>query len=861
MVGLQGPHRLNADATPAAVPAQPPRGDATARQPRGPALPAGTSPLTPIPTPPSVPLIPILWAPMPPPLVAAARRRGATGPPGAAGAPTPTPRPCPPGRAAPAGVAAFVAAAAWPSGGPVVGAWRGRGAAVGGPAGDRGRPGGRLPAPPPATPRSQSRRAAVLRMAVVDGDVGAAPSPAPPPQSPPQLDEDDDLDVFVMEESFDGGEEGFDSDDEGSAGQQVQGGLANIAATTSGPASASSSSKGRKFGVGGVGDVLLAATLLAVSYGLVWTSARVFSASPYAALTISTSLSVLPWYAAQSLTRMVIGYVVSLLFSVGYAYTAYRVPLAAQALMLVIDVLQSIPLLSFLPAVVLGLIALFPGTRLGVELAAVLLLFTSMAWNMVLGFYQSLCGIPRDLVEVATVLKMSGWKRFWVLEAPAGVIGLVWNSIMSVAGGWFFLISIESFTLGNRDFRLPGLGSFLAVAAEAADYRAIGAGLAVVVALVVAVDFLVWRPLIAWSSKFNYGGGGGQASGRSAVLSGLRRSGLVRTARERVLGPAWHSFVHLGSGGPAGAGAKSPTLAAVAAAATSRSPPTFSPATATGGGGSAAAAAVAVPAPPARRGLSLPPGVGKSATWLVRASFVAIVAAAAVAASVALFALPLATWGTLLTGAVLTFARVLAALALSLAWTVPVGVAIGRDPKLAARVQPLVQIAASVPATALFPFLLVGLAKMGGGLGVASILLMLLGTMWYVLFNVIAGAQAIPGELFEVDAVYGKDASGWQRRVKRWRTLILPGIFPYLMTGVVTAVGGAWNASIVSEYVVFRGGVMSTRGLGATISAAASSGEYGVLLGGTALMAGMVLATNRLVWSPLIRMANDKYKL
>lgn len=785
---------------------------------------------------------------MPPPLPMTPRGRGAIRLLGTAGTRLPT---CPPCQTAAvsAGLAAFVPAAAWPPSRPAVGAWCGR-AVVAVRPGQR-LPGRRLQPSCPLTLRGSQRPLLHMAMGAEGADV---PSTSAPPTHP-QLDEDGDDDVFVMEESFDGGEEGFDSDDEGSSRQQVQGGLSNVAATSSGPVSVSSSSGRRKFGVGGVGDVLLAATLLAVSYGLVWTSARVFSASPYAALTISTSLSVLPWYAAQSLTRMVIGYVVSLLFSVVYAYTAYRVPLAAQALMLVIDVLQSIPLLSFLPAVVLGLIALFPGTRMGVELAAVLLLFTSMAWNMVLGFYQSLCGIPRDLVEVSKVLKMSAWKRFWVLEAPAGVIGLVWNSIMSVAGGWFFLISIESFTLGNRDFRLPGLGSFLAVAAEAGDYRAIGAGLAVVIALVVAVDFLLWRPLIAWSSKFNYGGGGGQASGGSAVLSGLRRSSLIRTARERLLGPAWHSFVHLGSGPPVpDSPVGSPSMTAATSAASGPSHVASSPLN-----GSAAAADL--PTLPARRGLSLPPRVGTVATWLVRAGFVAVVAAAAVAASVSLLALPLSTWLTLLTGAVLTFARVLAALALSLAWTVPVGVAIGRDPKLAARVQPLVQIAASVPATALFPFLLVGLAKMGGGLGVASIVLMLLGTMWYVLFNVIAGAQAIPGELFEVEAVYGKGSSGWQRRLKKWRTLILPGIFPYLMTGVVTAVGGAWNASIVSEYVVFRGGVMSTRGLGATISAAAASGEYGVLLGGTALMAGMVLATNRLVWSPLIRLANDKYKL
>lgn len=602
-------------------------------------------------------------------------------------------------------------------------------------------------------------------------------------------------------------------------------------------------------------DVLIVLVIVAIVYGLVVTTGSLFSSAPYSLLTIDTSLNVLPWYAAQSLTRMIAGYTVSLFFSMMYAYIAYRVKFAAKILMLAIDVLQSIPLLSFLPGVVLGLISIFPGARIGVELAAVLLLFTSMAWNMLLGFYQSLCCIPKDLLDVAKAFQLSPWKRFWTLELPAGAIGLVWNSVISVAGGWFFLISIESFELGNRDFKLPGIGSFLAMAAETSNYSAIFSGLLVIIAIIVVIDFLIWRPLIAWSAKFTYGSSQSEEDRpRSAVLNALQKSTLVRSIHSGVVAPAWEKFVNY-----------SFENRFTSRLSSSQNNVDFV--------SSSNGVVDTISEKNIRTHSSLPiltilrrfictatniisPVLSKVIPPLIFSS-VSIGVGYSVWQSAGLVrTIPFETWVSIGTAALSTFGRVVVALSLSLLWTVPAGVSIGRNPKLSASIQPIVQVAASVPATALFPFVLLFLARLGGGLQIGSIALMMLGTMWYVLFNVIAGAQSIPSELFEVDSVYNKEG-----RIKRWRTLILPGIFPYLITGIVTAVGGAWNASIVSEYVVFQGGVMKTHGLGSLISEAAATGNYALLLAGTVVMSVLVLLTNKFVWGPLYRLAETKYRI
>lgn len=594
-------------------------------------------------------------------------------------------------------------------------------------------------------------------------------------------------------------------------------------------------------------DVIILVAIVAIVYGLVVTTGSLFSTTPYASLTIDTSLNVLPWYAAQSLTRMLTAYAISLAFSLTYAYTAYRVEFAAKILILAIDVLQSIPLLSFLPGVVLGLIAIFPGARIGVELASVLLLVTSMAWNMLLGFYQSLRCLPHDLVDVAKTFKLSAWKRFWTVELPAGAITLVWNSIVSVAGGWFFLMSIESFELGKRDFKLPGLGSYLAMAAEHADYAAILAGLATVVSIIVLIDFMVWRPLIAWSAKFTMGdhAPGDDMRSKSAVLNMLQRSALVRSFHASVVVPAWDDFVNLNY--------RNPWTGAMLFR-----PDDLAPRTKLDTAMVAPARGATSATDDAARGRQWASVLGLVGYWIMVGAMGVVGAYCSWQAVGVMRGITGATWVNIASAAAATFARVTVALVLSLLWTVPAGVAIGRNAKLAARTQPLVQILASVPATALFPFLLLFLSRLGGGLEIGSVALMMLGTMWYTLFNVIAGAQALPHELFEVDAVYNR---GGGAVVARWRQLILPGIFPYLLTGIVTAVGGAWNASIVSEFVVFQGGVLQCHGLGAVISQAAGSGQYDVLLVATVVMSLLVLVTNRVVWSPLYRLAESKYRM
>ncbi len=557
-------------------------------------------------------------------------------------------------------------------------------------------------------------------------------------------------------------------------------------------------------------DFVFLISLFALIFAIVKTATG-FSGTYQDNLEIEIIPQVLPSYTAQTLLRMVSAYLLSLIFTLVYAYTAYNSRVAEMILLPLLDILQSIPVLSFLPGVVLALIALFPGQRIGVELASILLIFTGMTWNMTFSFYQSLCGIPRELKEAASIYRLNLWQRFWTLELPAGAIGLVWNSVMSVAGGWFFLMAIESFTLGNKNFNLPGLGSFLATAASKGDFGAIAWGLATLIGVIVVIDFFIWRPLIAWAEKFKMEMVESENIPQSSILDFLRRSPTLRVFRERILQPIQQT---LDNGLITNFPLQSIPI-------TTKSISTWI----------------------------------QWCNWLFLSGFGIIILWATWEAALLLKNLTWQDWKTVIVGAILTALRVIIALILSLLWTVPVGVAIGRNPRLAQLLQPLVQIAASVPATALFPVLLLMLTRIGGGLQIGSIALMMLGTMWYILFNVIAGAQSIPEDLLEAARVY--KLSLWER----WRTLILPGIFPYLITGIITAVGGAWNASIVSEYVTFQQQVISTSGLGATISQATATSNFPLLLAATMVMSLLVVITNRLVWRPLYRLAQEKYQL
>jgi NitT/TauT family transport system permease protein len=546
---------------------------------------------------------------------------------------------------------------------------------------------------------------------------------------------------------------------------------------------------------------------LALFYGLL--SLAQYWASPVGTpQAIDLHPAALPKYAFFSVARITLAYFVSLIFTLVYAYIAAHNPRAERIMIPMLDTLQSIPVLSFLPGVMVAMVTLFPSRQLGVELGSILLIFTGQVWNMAFSVYSSMKNIPHEMLEAAQIYRLSGWQRFVQLELPYSAIGLIWNSMMSVAGAWFFLMACEMFVLGNRDLRLPGLGSYLQSASNAGDMRAILWGLAVMIAVIVLMDQLIWRPIIAWSDKFKFEQVEAAQSSRSPILDLLRRSRLIRRVARVSVAPTREALaLHF-----------------------------------------------------ARARVALQPNSPESALnkWIVRISIVA--ALGLVIFGISKMGMMLATLSggdldAILRGAGTTFLRVEVSLVLAGLWTIPVGVYIGLRPRLAAVAQPIAQVAASVPATALFPIVLLFLIQIGGGLGIGSIVLMLLGTQWYILFNVIAGASAIPTDLKEVCSIFHLS------QPERWRRLFLPAIFPFLVTGFITASGGAWNASIVAEYVHFQGKTISTTGLGAVISKATDTGNFAMLLGATVVMAAMVVTINRLLWRRLYVLAATRYKL
>jgi NitT/TauT family transport system permease protein len=518
--------------------------------------------------------------------------------------------------------------------------------------------------------------------------------------------------------------------------------------------------------------------------------------------------SVLPEYAMFSVMRIAIAYVISLVFSIAYGYTAAYNPRAERVMIPLLDTLQSIPVLSFLPGVMLAMVALFPRRQIGIELGSILLIFSGQAWNMAFSFYSSLKSIPSEMHEVAEVYRWSPWQKLLELELPFSAIGLVWNSMISVASAWFYLIACEMFTLKQQDFRIPGLGSYLQTAANAADTKAMIWGLATMIGVIVALDQLVWRPVIAWADKFKFEQVEGQQTPRSPILDLLRSSRVLPLVRQRIFGPARESLD------------------------------------------------LRLARQWEQRGIHRRQRRGANfiayplAIMVVCAIVYGVVRMGALAGEVKPSELR-----SIFIGGGVTLVRVEFTLLLAALWAVPAGVLIGLNAKLSAVLQPVVQVVASVPATGLFPIIVLLLTRVGGGLAVGSIILMLLGTQWYILFNVIAGAIALPTDLKEVCGVFR--FSRWEK----WRELFLPGIFPYLITGCVTASGGAWNASILAEYFHLNGRAYSTTGLGAVVSEAADKGDYPVLLVSTMLMALIVLVINRLVWRRLYNLASTKFRL
>jgi NitT/TauT family transport system permease protein len=513
----------------------------------------------------------------------------------------------------------------------------------------------------------------------------------------------------------------------------------------------------------------------------------------------------LPAYAARSLLRMFTALGASLVFALIIASWAARSAPAARVILPALDILQSVPVLGFLSATVTFFMALVPGHILGLELASIFAIFTSQVWNLTFAFHQVLVTLPREQAEALRLYRASGWQRFTHFELPAGIIPLVWNGMMSFGGGWFFLAASEAITVLNQELLLPGIGSFMALAVKAADGRALGWAVLTMVILILLVDALIWRPLVAWAEKFKIEESRATDAPTSRVLNVLRRSHLI----------PWVEML----------------LARLDEQADRRWRRWF------GDPGSER--------PEQRRWDRTRVVLLWIAIGVLVLRGVAFVTTEVTATEVVRV---LGLGG-------LTLLRVAAVVALAaLVWT-PVGTWIGMNPRVARIAQPIVQVLASFPANFLFPLLALVFVRFGLSLEWGGAILMALGAQWYILFNTIAGAMAIPNDLREMAESLGV------RGVARWRALILPAIFPAWLTGGLTAAGGAWNASIVAEVVTWGDTTLEATGLGAYVAAATVVGDWPRIVLGVAVMSAYVVMVNRLVWRRLERVAAARYSL
>jgi NitT/TauT family transport system permease protein len=515
----------------------------------------------------------------------------------------------------------------------------------------------------------------------------------------------------------------------------------------------------------------------------------------------------LPWYAARTTLRMLAAMLLSLLFTFTYATWAARSRRAELILVPLLDILQSVPVLGFISVTVVFFMALAPGRVLGAELAAVFAIFTSQAWNMAFSFYQSLRTVPPELIEASRCFGFSAWMRFWRVEVPFAVPALVWNMMMSMSGGWFFVVASEAISVGNTTVTLPGIGSYISLAIAQRDLAAVGWAIGAMLLVILVYDQLLFRPLVAWADRFRFEQEAAITPPRSWVLTALRRSALIQRL-SAPLAAAWRMSYRR----------------------------------------------------PARRVASTGAGdypVG--GRWLDRIWAAAVLTLAALAlwriTDFILAGVSLSELAVAIGLATATMARVLVLIALaSLVW-VPIGVWVGLDPRLARIVQPVAQFLAAFPANLLFPVVVSAIVAFRLNPDVWLSPLMILGTQWYILFNVIAGAAALPSELRDV--ALNLRVGGWLW----WRRVALPGVFPYYVTGAITASGGSWNASIVAEVASWGDHRLEAHGLGAYIARATEAADYHRIVLGIAVMSLFVVVINRAFWRPLYWRAERQFRL
>jgi NitT/TauT family transport system permease protein len=518
---------------------------------------------------------------------------------------------------------------------------------------------------------------------------------------------------------------------------------------------------------------------------------------------IDLSLAHLPQYTFFSFARGLAAYVLSLIFAVAVGFLAAKDKFAERVLIPLIDILQSIPFLGFLPGFVLLFMAMFPRSNMGLELAAILLMFTAQVWNMVFSVYQSIRTVPLEKSECAAVYRFSASQRLRWIELPCCAQSLVWNSIMSMAGAWFFLMVNEAFTLRGRDFRLPGLGSYMSVAAAKEDFPAMAGAIVAMVLLIALINQLMWSPLVSWSQKFRIEESNAQPQIDSWFLTILRNSYFISFIRAK--------FQRLGKWVQ---DRKNNTKKRV------------------------------------NFHLTI-----KTLSKIVVLALLVLLAIAAVYVFNLLKNVTVDQWLHLGKMLGFTFARVVVCVLISVAIMVPLGIAICATEKRARVLQPILQIAVSFPATLLYPIFILIFVVLKIPLGIGSVVLMLMGTQWYVLFNVIAGAKGIPSDLKEMTSSF--QFSGQHR----FFSLQLPAIVPYLITGVVAASGGAWNASVVAEYVAYKHRIWATPGIGSAISMAAQNNDYPLLAASILVMMVVVAIINYQVWLRLYHYSEKRFAL
>jgi NitT/TauT family transport system permease protein len=529
---------------------------------------------------------------------------------------------------------------------------------------------------------------------------------------------------------------------------------------------------------------------------------------------ISTDIRNIPYYAGRTVLRMWVAFGFSLLFTFAVGYAAAKNRIARSIILPALDILQSVPVLGFLSITVTGFMALFPGSLLGVECASIFAIFTGQVWNMAFGFYHSMITIPNDLQEAATMFRLSPWRRFGTLEVPSSMHSLIWNSMMSFGGGWFFVAQSEAITVLNKNIKLPGLGSYMATAVEKGDNTAAVWAIIAMLSVILASDQLVWRPLLAWADKFKMELVESGQAPQSWLYSFLRRAYIFPWIEEKILQPVADAFVRL----------KKKT-----------------------------SAIKLIPEKPSKL----------AGRWVLR--ILGVVAGFWLGYQVVLGVIAAVdavynhtSWGQfahLCFLGSLTMGRVaLMTIVATLIWT-PIGVWIGSRPDIARFAQPFAQIAASFPVNMTFPFVVGFFVAAHIGINWGSILLIAMGTQWYILFNVIAGAMAIPSDLKEAAKTYR--LSGWAI----WRTLILPAIFPFWVTGACTAAGGAWNASIVAELATWGDTTLRADGLGAYIAEVTQKGDTPMIICSIAVMCIFVVTINKLVWRRLYSYAEKRFHL